>query len=206
MAKGNKIMNTSNSHWEPGFGTIYTWFAMDKNGKIAVMVNNCWGWLPNSLLSMNNFENLLDELNEFKWEESEKYTTYPENKNGKTILDLYSSLVYRDFKHREDIEYWVNRHLSGELNEINMPSRKGFFIYHGIEGNVEGEDYPVGSTVKTKMGDYFRYLVPTIYASIYDFPEELRHGIAVSDTVDFTLDRVLDNDKINKYFPKMYTK
>ena len=87
-----------------------------------------------------------------------------------------------------------------------MPSRKGFFIYHGIEGNVEGEDYPVGFTGKTKMGDYFRYLVPTIYASIYDFPEELRYGIAVSDTVDFTLDKVLDNDKINKYFPKMYTK
>ena len=54
------------------------------------------------------------------------------------------------------------------------------------------------------MGDYFRYLMPTIYASIEDFPEELRHGIAISDTIDFTKDRLLDNDKISEYFPRMY--
>lgn len=204
MAKRDKIMNISNNGWEPGFGAIYTWFAMDKRGKIALMVNNCWGWLPNSLLSINNFESLLDELNEFKWEESEKYKVYPENKNGKTILDLYSPLWHKNAEHRASIEEWVDKHQNEELNEINMPSRKGFFIYHSLEGSKEGDDYPVGFTGKTKMGDYFRYLVPTIYASINDFPEELRHGIAVSDTVDFTIDRVLDNDKINEYFPKMY--
>lgn len=198
-------MNVYNNDWEPGFGAIYTWFAMDKNGKIALMVNNCWGWLPNSLLSINSFENLLDELNEFKWEESEKYTAYPKSKNGKTILDLYSYLQHKNTKNRENVEDWVNKHQNEELNEINMPSRKGFFIYHGIEGNIEGEDYPVGFNGKTKMGDYFRYLIPTIYASINDFPEELRHGIAVSDTVDFTTDRILDNDRINEYFPRMYS-
>ncbi|MFB6407934.1 hypothetical protein ACOUV0_09065 [Acinetobacter baumannii] len=59
-------MHISRSDWEPGFGEIFTWFAMDKNGKIAVMVNNCWGWLPEALLVMPNFEDLLDDLNEYK--------------------------------------------------------------------------------------------------------------------------------------------
>ena len=52
------------------------------------------------------------------------------------------------------------------------------------------------------MGDYFRYLVPTVYGSINDLPRELSHGIAVSDTLDVTKDRVLDNNKINAYFPR----
>ncbi|PHM30095.1 hypothetical protein [Xenorhabdus innexi] len=187
-------MKESRENWEPDFGTIYTWFAMDKNGKIAVMVNNCWGWLPNSLLSIDNFENLLDELNEYKWEESETYVNYPMNKEGQTILDLYSALVHRDSNSRKDVENWVgeHQHQIKELSEINMPSRKGFFIYHGIEGDNPGQDYPVGYEGETKMGDYFRYLVPTVYASIDDFPEELRRGIVVSDTVDFTVDRLLD--------------
>lgn len=29
--------------WTPGAGKIYTWYAMDKNGRIGVFVNNCWG-------------------------------------------------------------------------------------------------------------------------------------------------------------------
>lgn len=206
MAKRNKIMKISRDIWEPGFGTIFTWFAMDKFGRVAVMVNNCWGWLPNALLSIDDFESLLDELNEYKWEESEKFINYPPNKRGQTILDLYSSLVHRNTKSRKEIEDWVNAKQPKELSEINLPSRKGFFVYHGIEGSVEGEDYPVGYDGKTKMGDYFRYLMPTVYASIEDFPEEIRHGIAVSDTVDFTNDRLLDNDKINEYFPRMYKK
>ena len=54
------------------------------------------------------------------------------------------------------------------------------------------------------MGDYYRYLVPSIYASILDFPEDLQHVIAVSPMLDFTQDRVLDNSKINEYFPYGY--
>ncbi|EPE7491140.1 hypothetical protein ACSMAF_003219 [Cronobacter universalis] len=197
-------MSDSTIKWEPGFGTIYTWFAMDRNGKIAVMVNNCWGWLPDALLSINDFEDLLDELNEYKWEESDKYFDYPNPKNGKTILDLYSSLVHRDAKFKKDVENWINARQLGELCDENIPSRKGFFIYHGVEGDSHGKDYPVGYDGETKMGDYFRYLMPTVYASIEDFPEELRCGIVISDTIDFTTDRLLDNDKINEYFPRMY--
>ncbi|MDE1475127.1 hypothetical protein [Xenorhabdus bovienii] len=199
-------MNILNESWEPGFGTIFTWFAMDKQGKIAVMVNNCWGWLPSALLRMNNFEDLLTELNEYKWEESEKYTIYPDNKNGQTILDLYSSLTHQDTNCKDDVEEWVYlAQQSEDLDEINLPARKGLFIYHGIEGSNPGQDTPVGYDGETKMGDYFRYLIPTIYATIEDFPESLRKGIAVSDTLDFTKDRLLDNDKINEYFPRMYS-
>lgn len=199
-------MNTNKTKWEPGFGTIYTWFAMDKNGHIATMVNNCWGWLPDALISLDGFEDLLDNLNEYKWEESDKYKNTPENKNGKTILDLYSSVAHRNSGSKIEVEHWINSLQSQSLNEINMPSRKGFFVYHGIEGNIEGEDYPVGYDGETKMGDYFRYLIPTVFASIDDFPEELQHGIAVSNTVDFSIDRLLDNNCINEYFPAMYKK
>ncbi len=205
MAERNKIMHISRSNWEPGFGEIFTWFAMDKNGKIAVMVNNCWGWLPETLLVIPNFEDLLDDLNEYKWQESEKYASYPAEKNGETILDLYSSLLHGENYHRQDVEFWVkSKQNSEDLNEINMPSKKGFFIYHSLEGDNAGKYYPVGYNRETKIGDYFRYLMPTVYASINDFPTELHHGIAVSDTVDFTADRLFDNEKISEYFPKMY--
>lgn len=201
-------MSQLKTSWEPGFGTIYTWFGMDKNGKIAVMVNNCWGWLPNALLSIDDFESLLDDLNEYMWEESEIFKSYPNNKCGRTILDLYSGLRFDYLPTRKDVEQLIQERSHNEQKpiECNLPSRKGFFVYHGIEGSFEGEDYPVGFNGNTKMGDYFRYLIPTIYASIEDFPEELRHGIAVSDLVDFTTDRLLDNDKINEYFPRMYQK
>ncbi|MBJ2118105.1 hypothetical protein I6G31_04135 [Proteus penneri] len=55
------------------------------------------------------------------------------------------------------------------------------------------------------MGDYFRFIVPTIYATIEDIPEELRKYIVVSDSLDFTKDRLLDNNKISDYFTRMYS-
>lgn len=128
-------------------------------------------------------------------------------KNGETILDLYSSLFHEKNNSRKDVELWVkSKQNSEDLNEINMPSKKGFFIYHSIEGDNTGKDYPVGYDKETKIGDYFRYLMPTVYASINEFPTELHYGIAVSDTVDFTVDRLFDNEKISEYFPKMYGK
>lgn len=56
-----------------------------------------------------------------------------------------------------------------------------------------------GSTVN------LRKVSTSAYATIEDFPEPLRKGIAVSYTLDFTKDRLLDNDKINEYFPRMYS-
>jgi hypothetical protein len=209
LAKREKIeMSILNINWKPEFGTIFTWFAMDKNGKIAVMVNNCFGDLPKCLLSIENAELLLDQLNEYMWEESSVYLTYPQNKRGDFKLDLYSYWRHKNNLGKEAIiAELINDFIhSGHYSDANLAINKGFFEYQAIEGSFEGEDYPVGYNDKTKMGDYFRYLMPTIYASIEDFPEELRHGIVVSDIIDFTNDRLLDNDKINDYFPRMYKK
>ncbi|KSX99540.1 hypothetical protein [Proteus mirabilis] len=57
---------------------------------------------------------------------------------------------------------------------------------------------------KTKIGDYF-FIVPTVYATIATIPEELRKYIVVSDNLDFTKDRLLDNNKISDYFTHMYS-
>lgn len=39
-----------------------------------------------------------------------------------------------------------------------------------------------------------------------DFPDERRNGVTVSDTVDFTVDRLFDNDIISEYIPEMFKK
>lgn len=188
------------------FGTIYTWFAMDKNGRIAVMINNCWGDLPQSVLQISNAEFLLDNMNEYMWEESEKYKDYPKDKCGRLIVDLFSYWRCSRERNLDKITKDLEANLKKYKNhsDANLSVNKGFFVYEGVEGSNEGEDYPVGYDSDTKMGDYFRYLIPTIYASINDFPKELWHGIAVSDILDFTKNRVLDNHKINTYFPRNY--
>lgn len=201
------------------------------------MVNNCWGDLPQSVLNIPNAELLLDDLNEYMWEESSTYTDYPKDKAGELIVDLYSYWrnkgmcqkifsvstvgrvrkwhgyiidLYYFFENKMMSRNQITKKLTAELKRIknysdaNLSVNKGYFLYFGVEGYNEGDDHPVGYNGATKMGDYFPYLVPTVYASIEDFPKELWHGIAVSDTVDFTKDRVLDNDKINTYFPRNY--
>lgn len=199
-------MSDLNINWKPTFGTVYTWFAMDKNGRIAMMMNNSFGDLPQSILKTIEVELLLDNLNEYMWEESELFNEYPANKKGETTLDLYSSVVFRQKKTRKEVERWVFERSGYDMDsrEENIPAKKGYFVYHAVEGSQQGDDYLIGYDGQTKIGDYFRYLVPTVYASINDFPKELWHGIAVSDTLDFTKDRVLDNNKINAYFPRNY--
>lgn len=199
-------MNNLDKNWKPEFGTIYTWFAMDKNGLIAVMINNCWGDIPKSILKIPEAESLLDDISEYIWEESEKYMSYPDNKDGEVILDLYSHWRNKEGLNNKQIAERLKIDLvqSKNYSEANLSANKGYFVYHAIEGNQQGEDYPVGYEKSTKMGDYFRHLMPTAYGSISDFPKELWHGIAVSNTLDFTKDRVLDNNKINYYFPKNY--
>ncbi|WP_127959314.1 hypothetical protein [Serratia microhaemolytica] len=197
-------MNILDENWVPEFGTIFTWFAMDKNGRIAMMVNNCFGDLPKKLLCIDNIETLLDQLNEYIWEESKDFIRYPINKEGGFYVDLYSAWRKRSNLDREHIFNELEKDLkkSGCYSEANLPVNKGFFVYHAIEGSYDGEDYPVGFDGETKMGDYFRFLVPTNYASIDDFPPELQHGIVSSNTIDFTVDRLLYNDLINEYFPR----
>ncbi len=199
-------MSDLNANWTPEFGTIYTWFAMDKNGRIAVMVNNCWGDLPKSVLMIPNIESLLDDLNEYMWEESEKYSNYPDNKKGELTVDLYCQWLNKKAANNKVMAEKLRVDLLERKNfsEANLSANKGYFVYYAVEGNSEGEDYPVGYVGDTKMGDYFRYLVPTVYASVEDFPTQIRHGIAVSEVLDFTRDRVFDNDRINTYFTRNY--
>ena len=143
------------------------------------------------------------------WEESDLYNNYPKNKNGELILDMYCYWLHKRYNNKQECyEDIMNEYVRESGNkayiDARIPIDKGFFIYEAVEGTLPGEDYPVGYDGETKMGDYFRYLQPTIYGSIEDFPKELRGVIAVSETIDFTKDRLLDNNLINLYFPKVY--
>lgn len=186
--------------WQPAFGSIFSWFAMDKYGKIAMFINYGFGNIPKKLLIQSNVDEMVSSLTDYIWEEHENYHIYPNNKCGETILDLYSS--YPKLKNRLEKEIWINsfNQQNSNLVDENLPSRKGIFIYQAVEGDQEGDDYPVGYEGETKMGDYYRYLMPTIYATIDDFPRELWNGIALSKTVDFTKDRIVFNNNINQYF------
>ncbi|MBG6031003.1 hypothetical protein I5E97_08050 [Proteus hauseri] len=88
-------------------------------------------------------------------------------------------------------------------SDAGIGAKMGMFLFEAL--NELYEDYPVGYEGETKTGDYFRFIVPTIYATIKDIPEELRKYIVVSDSLDFTKDRLLDNNKISDYFTRMYS-
>lgn len=197
-------MSNLNVDWKPEFGFIYTWFAMDKNGKIAVLVNNSFGDLPKKLLEIDNIEKYLDYLSEFIWEESDRYPNYPPNKLGSFVVDYFSKWRNKEIsKELLEKDFLADLKENGNYSEVNLSANKGFFVYHAIEGNKEGDDYPIGYNGETIMGDYFRYLMPTIYGSIEDFPEELRKYIVVSENLDFTIDRILINNQINTYFNRL---
>ena len=194
------------NNWKPGFGELITWFAMDRNGAIAVMVNNCFGALPRVLLEVVGIDEKLDSFNEFMWEESARFNEYPENKKGQTILGFYSAYAYRHTSSRREVEDWIaDRSLSsGKLTEYSLPSIKGFYIFHGVEGNVPGEDFPVGYDGCTVMGDYFRYLMPSIFAGVEDIPVELRGLIAVSESLDFSKSSVVCSEQVDHLFTHLY--
>lgn len=184
-----------NISWVPEFGYVINWLAMDKNGRLALMINNCWGDIPKVILAKENIKEVLYNINDFLNEESDIYSFYPRNKEGEFILDFYSSLYERNNNRNTLISYLKKDLLIRKnLSDVNIVVNKGIFIYQAIEGNKEGDDYPVGYEGETKMGDYYRYLIPTIYGTIEDFPKELWYGIAVSQTLDFTKDKLIFNE------------
>lgn len=193
-------------NWVPGFGEIVTWYAMDKTGAFAIMVNNCFGRLPTVLLDLPELESKLDRLSEYIWEESREYNQYPQNKNGHTILDQYSACSYRYLGSRADVEFWVSTRSSAasKLTEYSLPAIKGFYLYHGVEGSVPGDDYPVGHQGESDMGDYFRYLVPSIKGIIDDIPKLLRECIAICEDLEFSELSFVPSDLIDDYFCKLY--
>lgn len=205
MAEWSEKMNNDlTPDWTPGAGKIYTWYAMDKNGRIGVFVNNCWGDLPRCILLSEDASDMLINISEYLYEESQVFTSYPEDKAGGYLVDLFPAWIgpktKEKVKESHDEAFAKNRLSS----EANFAINKGVFIYFAVEGNYPGEDYPVGYDGESEMGDYYRYLVPTVYGSIDDFPDELKSGIAVSDSIDFTVDRLIPSKSINQYFKTMY--
>ncbi|MFP8964989.1 hypothetical protein ACKC9G_00220 [Pokkaliibacter sp. CJK22405] len=206
-------MNTS--RFKPDFYTRIDWYAMDKNGHIALMKNFGWGDIPISLQSIKDWRLGLDEISEYLYEELTNYTPYPD-KNGAYTLDIYSSFMY---SHKEKITSFNLKALTKEevekalldgnsrnkkLSDLSLVIRKGLYLFRGIEGYKEGDDTPVGYNGTYSMGDYYRHLIPSIFSEISDFPEPLRKYVCVSETVDFQKDRLLSNELIDSYFPKTY--
>ncbi|NWC00781.1 hypothetical protein HX882_33440 [Pseudomonas gingeri] len=196
-------MSELSEDWVPGFGDIVTWFAADKFGRVAVMVNNCFGELPKILLKTVDLERELDRVSEYMWGESSEFPEVPLSKKGETKLDYYSLAAYRETS-RCEVEGIVLQGSFLNASEYSLPSARGYFIFHAVEGDRGGVDYPVGYEGSSKVGDYFRYLVPTVYAGVEDFPESLRRFFVVSYSVDFEKDRFFESDRLNEFFVSMY--
>lgn len=191
--------------WKPGSARNHTWVAMDKNGRLGLMYNNGYGWLPTSLLKTPNIEEKLSDLCEFIDGDSTKYINNIDKK-GSYLIDLYSSWVYKDYENKRKIVEEFDKQLDRNFKYSTalIGCKMGMFLFEGLEGYSKGEDYPIGYDGETKMGDYYRFIIPTVFATIEDIPLPLRQYIAVSSTIDFTKDRLLDNDRISEYFPRMY--
>lgn len=196
-----------NIKWTPGFGSIYTWFAMDSKKQIAMMINNCYGDLPKVLLMYPNVEKYLDDFAEACYEESSCFYI-PDKENGTFTLDLYSVWRYKSkyYSSKVLVEKAMMQELieSGKQSVASVAANKGIYVYEAVEGSCEGEDFPVGYDDVSKMGDYFRHLVPNKLTTISDIPERIRNIIVVSKTLDFSKLRLLPNDEINFHFKEMY--
>ncbi|HGN0867096.1 TPA: hypothetical protein ACKROV_000300 [Providencia alcalifaciens] len=192
-------------NWKPGSARNHTWVAMDKNGRLGLMYNNGYGWLPTSLLKKPNIKEKLSDLCEYIDGDSNKHANNIDKQGGYSI-DLYSSWVYKDYENKRKIVEEFDKQLDRNFKYSTalIGCKMGMFLFEGLEGYSKGEDYPIGYDGETKMGDYYRFIIPTVFATIEDIPLPLRQYIAVSSTIDFTKDRLLDNDKISEYFPRMY--
>lgn len=194
-----------NKDWTPDSARNHTWLAMDKNRYLAIVLNNGHGWLPKTLLEIVNIKETLSDLGEYIDGDSIKYINNI-NKNGGYTIDLYSSWAFEKYKNKKQIIDEFNSQLEKNDNYCDslLATKMRLFFYQAVEGYSKGEDYLVGYDGETKMGDYYRFIVPTIYATIEDIPQPLRQYVVVSDSLDFTQDRLLDNDKISEYFTRMY--
>lgn len=192
-------------NWKPGSARNHTWVAMDKHGRLGLMYNNGYGWLPTSLLKIPNIKEKLSDLCEYIDGDSNKHANNIDKQGGYSI-DLYSSWVYKNYENKRKIVEEFDKQLDRNFKYSTalIGCKMGMFLFEGLEGYSKGEDYPVGYDGETKMGDYYRFIVPTVFLTIEDIPIPLRNYIVVSDTLDFTKDRLLDNDKISEYFPRMY--
>lgn len=170
------------------------------------MVNNGWGDIPRVLRENDQLEEGLDHLGEYIWEESPLFSTYPEHKGGGVQIDMYSAYLYRGYSGgRPDVEKRLMDQFAkpGTISDVSLAINKGLYVYHAIEGTLPGEDYPVGYDGPSKMGDYYRHVIPTIRATVDDIPEQYRQFVAQSDAVSFESDRLLDGALIDRLFPSI---
>lgn len=205
-------MQINHPIWTPG-DYEYLWFACDKNDRLAMFNNYMTGEIPLSIMQNENFANTIDRLTQFIFEDQSEYSYY--YKNGETILKYYSYLIHKErSQSRLDNIPDRPRSLDEVLTNIakynkkdfvnicdeNLPSRKGLFLFTAIHGYRDKEDYPVGYTGETKIGDYFCYLIPTDYATLDDIPEVFHSVIARSDELDFTQVDLIKKQDIHRYF------
>lgn len=199
-------MSLLHPEWEPGFGTVFTWFGIDAVGRIAMFVNNCFGNLPQELLKVDGVDSLLDRVSEIVWNESNDFKGWLLEKDGDGHLDVYSRLTYRDKTSRTEVELALMQAYksAGRFAELSVAKHCGLYLYHALEGDVPIKDSPVGYDGSSRLGDYFRYIVPTVFARIEDFPPPLRSIFCVSDTLRFEQLRLMENTEINTHFTRMY--
>ena len=174
---------------------------MDGFGKLAVMSNNGFGDLPESLLALENSEKLLNEFSEFLFEESGRYTENLQ-KNGFFNLHFYSSWFYRSKKNKDDVflEIWNDWKNGKNLSDANLSINKGMFVFEALDrGNIPDE-FPVGYSGKCENGDYYKHLSPTEFSSIEDIPPALRRVIVKSNVLDFSRVDLISSGDIRKLF------
>ncbi len=111
---------------------------------------------------------------------------------------------YRNYSSTGEIEKQIQSSRQYKsVTENTIPAYKGIYVYHAVEGDRPGEDFPVGFDGESNMGDYFRFLSPTIVADIDDFPHELRKGIAKSEVIEFSNSKIIRSHDLNIVFDRV---
>lgn len=59
-----------------GGGSIFTWFATDVNGRLAMFLNNRFGPVPTCVQGMMDVRGRLRDLGELAWGESSKHPAF----------------------------------------------------------------------------------------------------------------------------------
>lgn len=187
--------------WKPEWGCIYMWLASDKDGNVALFVNNNWGDIPKCLINIPNIEDKINILTDFLYEYGDNLKEYFFRKNGKTILNFYSKFQYQAHISEKNVLTEINEAINADwIRDETLPAYKGVYIYYGLDGYKKGDDYPIGFKGEADMGDYFKYLFPTEPACLIDFPKELRGIIAKTSQFSFAELDLIRNVDINKIF------
>ena len=190
--------------WEPGDGDGFTWVAMDRLGRLAVLSNNGSGGLPDCLLTVQDVEFLLDELMSFLDDESEKFE--PFNIHGSFSVDLYSSWFYRSYSSKLDVQERLQKDfdVSKRRNDVSLSADKGMYVYQALDhGNIPNER-PIGYAGEVSNGDYYRNIVPTIFSTINDIPATFRRIVAVSNTLSFSEAALITSHDVKKHFQELF--